>query len=220
MKRVGETGWLVLVLGAFLTTPGPMAATEPSSAEAREGAFLHAVLALRANEPAALLAPGESLGTVAQDGVEMPVVDAVAVWDAERPRLRIYLFPFELTPEDVELCRSDDSSKIQRESPDPAKWPHRYPTAAYTLDWWSSEGVGDPRRAQVGVRTQDIAVHNQSVEAGVMMEFADEGIEQTLEGELETGARIHLRARGEQEVGEHTVSWDLDIRAEVLSASG
>ena len=59
----------------------------------------HVRFALLLGTAFALASPASAqLGTVTHADAEMPVEDAVAVWDPERPQLRLYLFPFELTP--------------------------------------------------------------------------------------------------------------------------
>ena len=95
------------------------------------------------------------LGTVGHGESEMSVVHAVAVWDPEHPRLRVYLFPYELTAEEIELCRSNDVFDISKgrleKDPENATY-HTH--AAYTLNWLGPEGEGDTDKAIVRVRAE------------------------------------------------------------------
>ena len=178
----------------------------------------HVRFALLLGTAFALASPASAqLGTVTHADAEMPVEDAVAVWDPERPQLRLYLFPFELTPAEIVLCRSDDAHEIRR---DPEKWPNGTPRAFYTLNWWGPEGAGDPQKATLAVRAQNILGGNVSAEGQVRLDCDHEGVEQTLEGKLQAGAEIHLQARGETKVGDALVRWDLEIRTELLSPEG
>ena len=160
------------------------------------------------------------LGTVTHAGIEMPVRGAVALWDAERPSLRIHLLPFEPTPEEIHGLQTEKSFfffELERESPDPELWPSWMPHAHYQMSWsFDPDRVGDHEAAWLFVYAFGIG------EQGSNLNLNTTAGEHpgTLTGEVKPGSTIRLQASGQDEIGDDVLSWELDLETEVLELLG
>lgn len=160
------------------------------------------------------------LGRVTHAGVEMPVRGVVALWDAERPSLRIHLLPFEPTAEEIHGLQTEKSFfffKLERESPDPALWPSWMPHARYEMIWsFEKDKVGDHDAAWLYLYGFGIGEEGSNLNLNV----PDGEHAGKLTGEVRLGSRISLQASGQDEIGEEELSWELNFETEVLELLG
>jgi hypothetical protein len=169
---------------------------------------------------AAVDAGAEPPGVVTHAGVEMPVRGVVALWDAERPSLRVHLLPFEPTAQEVHDLQSEKSFfffNLERESPDPGKWPTWMPHARYEMIWsFEKDKVGDHDAAWLFIYGFGIG------EAGSNLNLNSMAGEHKgkLTGEVKPGSTITLVAAGQDEIGGDVLSWDLSFTTEVLELLG
>lgn len=164
----------------------------------------------------------DTLGTLTVDGTEMPVLDAVAVWDADRPSLAFYLLPITADDETIGLCRRDDTLGIveKHPTPDPERWPDQLPWGRVEVYWRDPDAVGDLDEASFEVFswrvTQPEDTGTVVVQGGWMFGKPEEAVLE-LEGNLEPDQQMHLKARGGHTPGEHRIEWNLDLRRVIVT---
>lgn len=158
-----------------------------------------------------------AVGSIVHDGVKMNVEGVVAIWNPEKRQVLFVLLPFVPSAEEIELCRQGRESRIERDLVDPARWPRRNPLGSYSVTWMDPEAVGDHGKAMVLLYAFGIARENANVNMNYLMAYPEEGVEGDLTGKLEPGGEIRLVAKGADELAGDVVSWQLDIRATLVS---
>ena len=74
-------------------------------------------------------------GKVVYEGQTLILKTAFAEWSPKSSRLMLYLYPFEVTPDELAIyVKGHDYRPLKKPSTDPAKWPGRVP--------WVLVGVG------------------------------------------------------------------------------
>jgi hypothetical protein len=80
-------------------------------------------------------------GKVVHEGQTLVVKTAFAEWRPKTSSLSIFLYPFELTPEELAIYHEKhDYRPLKKSSPDPAKWPGRVPWVLIGLDFSGDHG--------------------------------------------------------------------------------
>jgi hypothetical protein len=102
----------------------------------------------------------------------------------------------------------------EMESPDPEKWPEWIPYARYRLSWtFHPEEVGDHSKASIHFYAYAIGDRGSNLNYNQL----PGGYEGTLTGKVAPGEEIELVIKGEDDLGEDVLAWDLNLKTTILA---
>jgi hypothetical protein len=162
--------------------------------------------------------PGQDLGALIHNGVEMKVHAVVAVWNPGEAGLKLTLLPYVPTAKEIAALQSGEAPIFihsGKASPDPKKWPSWIPFAVCSLSWSGEKsGVGDFDKAGVHLYAFGIGKEgsnlNFSVEPGKY--------QGSIAGAIKPGGAIEVASKGTDTLFKDKLSWNLKLKAKVLKA--
>ncbi len=158
---------------------------------------------------------GDESGVLVHNGQRMVVKSAIAVWNAEEKELDIDLLPFEPTEADIERCRKDETM-FMLDGKQAEGFSDRVPYGTYTF--WGDQmgGVKNAAEAYHAIHAHFLGEPGSNIS----LNYPSNEHSTSLEGSLEPGSEIVLRSKGrDTSLGDHDMSWDLELRAKVYIAN-
>src|SRR4029453_697237 len=141
---------------------------------------------------------------------------AVAVWDAQKPVLKLWLLPYVPTAAEIAKIQKNDTMwMLQKPSVDSKKWPDAspHPWVALNLSFAPETG-GTLAKAWGDVYAFGIGASNSNLN----FSHLEGEIKGPLSGGVKPGSTVTFAGSGQDSMEKEKLSWNVNVTTKVLAA--